>query len=122
MKPEQLKLLAEWYYGEGIIVCSFNNDILRINNGLDNDVNFVPHKDSNQLDMLEDKMIKELNKKYERPIQITITCGRLGTAYFIRYFVSELNGDDRFYLEDEGKTKNEARLNAILNYVGGLEQ
>lgn len=64
-----------------------------------------PHLDSNQLDLLEDKMIEsEIGEMeiyfYDDNVEVVY----YGSEGILGY----------------GKTKNEARLNAIINYVEGI--
>jgi len=73
-----------------------------------------PHKDSNQLDMLEDKMIEQNN--YHHIIQEThIQDISKEKKYIIWYQFS--GADEKPQVAGVGKTRNEARLNAILNYI-----
>lgn len=92
MNEVELKKLAEW---------------LRI------EFWFKPHKDSNQLDMLEDKMIE--NKK----VKIIITKFEITILYQCYELMSDM--EMPLLTSGTGKTKNEARLNAILNYVEGVK-
>ena len=96
VKQSELKKLAEWY---GYDIQLYSKD----------SVDWQPHKDSNQLDMLEDKMIEE-------------------AGYYAIAFNKKDNGWVCSYMNpktiegtiDNGKTKNEARLNAIVNYIEGI--
>ena len=106
MRQEQLKKLAEW---AGINIKQ-----------LPLAFPFEPHKDSNQLDMLEDKMIEDIYRAvdYSRCVNIEIyfdTGGFVNPK--VRVFVVDRDSREDFSERGIGKTKNEARLNAILNYV-----
>ena len=107
MKQEQLKKLAEWYYDKKIYYDVETNKAFRANIGEERIYvgDWQPHKDSNQLDMLEDKMIEEA-----KIMQISIylyEAKKIEVHYVI---------EGRFIC-GAGKTKNEARLDAILNYI-----
>ena len=96
MKQKEFEILAEWY-------------------GQDNMPEYMlldwqPDKDSNQLDMLEDKMIEELE-----------------TLDSIEWAIDNIEGVDdwaviyqdnfQVFTQGYGKTKNGARLDAIINYI-----
>ena len=68
MKPKQLKLLAEWWYRKDHIVgfekgeksnCLLVKYVKQLALGIQHTDVWQPHKDSNQLDMLKQKFIKE---------------------------------------------------------------
>ena len=108
MKQEQLKKLAKWYGLEKISSGSPEPDCYNKNDFYVDVDYWQPHKDSNQLDMLEDKMIKEYNI-YKFIVWDREEDERMRVYYYGRYMDLEIRGI--------GETKNEARLNAILNYV-----
>ncbi len=105
MKQEQLKKLAEWY---GLIMedeedyCYYNPH----NRGLISECDWQPHKDSNQLDMLKLKYIKEA-KIGEAKIKYHSD----GTRLIVRS-VDVINTDTAFE-----KSENECWLIVILNYI-----
>lgn len=108
MNDEDKKILVEWC---GLEHFKWHND----NTYIPTNEKFNPDSDSNQLDMLEDKMIKELRVFDECPFYLDFTYyqdGLIGVAYknYVR----------KRFAKGEGKTKNEARLNAIINYVKGV--
>jgi len=126
MKQEELKLLAEWYgykttpIKDGRKIAWYLVEDMGIKNEHKRRIHWMPDKDSNQLDMLEDKMVSEFVEKYS-PHK-----GHIKSE--ISYFGKKVKcgilfvGDGDLgtwgkYAEGLGKTKNEARLNAILNYV-----
>ena len=104
MDEDKLKLLAEWY---GFEIQEYSKD----------SVDWQPDKDSNQLDMLKKKFIKELRLKYYPSLlKIKIIVARNG-VYCLDIFVEQSKGWLRLpELEEAGK-ENECWLNAILNYV-----
>ena len=115
MKQEDLKILAEWYGYK-------KNEIVKVEDygiGIKDCFPFRPHEDSNQLDMLEDKMIEGIQNKYEQRICIKIinNYGKKEFIYIITLYPEDSESSDRHILVSIGKTKNEARLSAILNYV-----
>ena len=91
MENKKLKLLAEWYY-EGKVTPD----------------NIWSSLDSNQLDMLEDKMIEDIGQ-YALTLRFVIL--RTGKYKVDVFDYSEV------YASGKGKTKNKARLNAIISYV-----
>jgi len=101
------KELAEWY---GFNVVKYYKDSLQIEDDKSTG-EFEPDKDSNQLDMLEDKVIQEseYNGIYLCPKEKGWNC-----SYCIR--------NTPHFIEADGKTKNEARLNAIYNYIKSLSK
>ncbi len=117
MKQEQLKKLAEWY---GLKFITHVNGyeykgVPAYNTGEGQYLNLAiwqPHKDSNQLDMLEDKMIEEC--EFIR-MRLFIDKQPNGKTYYQAQHFHYKPGC--LYLIGDGKTKNEARLNAILNYI-----
>ncbi len=119
MKQEQLKKLAEWYYKKGAALLnpSTNDRYLNVQESptmMGGWIKFQPHKDSNQLDQLEDKMIKELKIKMDNNLlQYSMFFHNEQNEYDAHYY----NNDEPYNLFGKGKTKNEARLNAILNYM-----
>ncbi len=113
MKQEQLKLLAEWY---GLKLRG-ELPFLHITDGIDSATTYwQPHIDSNQLDMLEDRMIVSF------PIwQLTIWRNSKDHLYHIWYEYKKQPGGRDEFIKGKGKTKNEAKLNAIISYVEGLK-
>ena len=117
MKQEQLKKLAEWYWdGKNIFdlpqitdmyLPSECNDI-RVELDMKNVITFDPCEDSNQLDMLMKKWIKEA--KINRIEYDLLQSGWWQATYY--YGVDD---DERY--ETEGKGINACDINAILNYV-----
>ena len=105
MKQEDLQILAEWLG-------------LKWKSPLIND--WEPHLDSNQLDMLEDKMIEELDI-------VRIEVNKCFGGGWKAMYLNEIPYEEKIgYYSDvvaveKGKNKNEARLNAILNYVEGVK-
>jgi len=113
--------LAEWYWGDKITDMVIPNafslpsecyDIMVELEMKSEAVTFEPQENSNQLDMLEDKMIRDLE-----------------TLESIEWFDDgkELGWDvvyqDSFQILAQGcgKTKNEARLDAIIDYLEGIK-
>jgi len=138
MKQEDFKLLAEWY---GYKIRNYNKWVKEIDSKwhhkLGNAVclfyplghslhavnthgfycrieNWQPHKDSNQLDMLEDKMIEELRVKHKTPVNLSVGVYRDNSKWLCQLHNEFYNS------EIEGKTKNEARLNTVFNYIKKL--
>ncbi len=116
MKQEQLKKLAEWCgykVDDGYLLNKNSEPVAEIREETEDDFwvkhlpLWHPHQDSNQLDMLEDKMLKE------NELPIWITMGYKVNNWIVNYAVEQ----KAIYVNGLGKTKNEARLNAILNYV-----
>ncbi len=121
MKQEQLKKLAKW---GGVRLMTLEDETLAVAipfqvNDLEGNLPhklWQPHVDSNQLDMLEDKMIKETDVAR---IEITLRFG----GYYVAQYWDEKRIGEPFHFESDlitsgkGKTKNEARFNAILNYI-----
>jgi len=104
MKPSQLKKLAEWY-ADDKAPFTFKQLGLAV---------WQPHKDSNQLDQLEDKMAEELGR-----LELDLASdGARGIVIARHCYVKD---GIIVHITAEGKTKNEARLNAILNYVEGIK-
>jgi hypothetical protein len=95
MKQEKLRLLAEWIEPK----CKTIQDLI---------VDALEKMDSRPIDMLEDKMIEELN------VDQYYWLSDSGRTKFIIKFTSN---DYQTMHEGRGKTKNLARLNAIINYV-----
>lgn len=117
MKQEQLKLLAEWGYKKGatLLPPSTNEDYLNVQEKpsmMGGWIKFRPHIDSNQLDMLEDKMLLEVTQ--HGVVNIIYWYRKYSGKYMWKYSCAG-------YIEGEGETKNEARLNAITQYVEGLK-
>ena len=129
MNKEQLMKLAEWYgyvvYPEDLFKGKMPknwdniwNDGKRLKIDGDeiifisgNSSSWNPLEDSNQLDMLEDKMIEEakINK---------ITHSFFHETQVGEWLVEYWNVDkEKRIIAGTGKTKNEARLNAIIKYV-----
>ena len=113
MKQEQLKKLAEWSIdindieGESNFYKDDEGDYRFIDyRGIDYE--FDP-LDSNQLDMLEDKMLDELGVNEIRIYRYD----NVDECFRVEYY----NYDNVGVADGEGKTKNEARLAAILNYI-----
>ena len=105
MKQEQLKKLADWYYGKDLWKTEYKQ------------IPFIPHKDSNQLDMLGDKLWEDFNVEY---MKIKNTPTAFIADYYKKYKTYSLfkkSVPSERIISGRGKTKNEARLNAILNYV-----
>jgi len=105
MNDEDKKILVEWC---GLEHFKWHND--NTYTYIPTNEKFNPDSDSNQLDMLEDKFMEEID------------------CHAMIYNVEEMRAEYDYWLEDEplayvgkGKTKNEARLNAIINYVKGLK-
>ena len=123
MKQEQLKKLAEW---AGVRLMTLEDETLAVAipyevNDLEGnlpDKLWQPHVDSNQLDMLKKKFIKELRLKYYPSLlKIKIIVARNG-VYCLDIFVEQSKGWLRLpELEEAGDNDNECWLNAILNYV-----
>ena len=111
MKQAQLKKLAKWanirlmVLEDKTLAVAIPYQINELKGNLPDKL-WQPHKNSNQLDMLEDKMIEGMG--VER-IELQPT----EESWLVDY---EYNFGAGF-VSAEGKTKNEARLNAILNYV-----
>lgn len=85
--------------------------------GWDPPIDFCPYLDSNHLDMLEDKMLDECAielLEIERGGNINEHKFVLVRGY------ATFNSEQKLLVDGKGKTKNEARLNAILNYVKGV--
>ena len=102
MKQEQLKMLAEWYGYEvrNVIMESSSWVAIYTDKGLSIKLPLLQF-----IDELEDKMIEEA-----KIMQISIylyEAKKIEVHYVI---------EGRF-IYGAGKTKNEARLNAIVNYV-----
>ncbi len=121
MEVDKLRKLAEWYGAEFRL---YNKDNAGggkehygwIINGVYKG-EFKPYKNSNQLDMLEDKMWQGLDSTY---IKISY-----GSMYLVSYIKVKRWGGEEFEEQISygyGKTKNEARLNAILNYIRRLKK
>ncbi len=96
-RSKDLRALAEW---RGTIPVN-----LLINNG------WNPFLDSNQLDMLEDKMIEEAKIS---KIVLSFFHETKNGEWLIEYWCLSM---EKRITAGQGKTKNEARLNAILNYI-----
>ena len=112
MKQEQLKKLADWLC-EDELYTPFSKC----------PVWCMPQKDSNQLDMMEDKMIEELSnyelcKNLSGGFRLDIIIYIGNNTTLIQYMPSNRHS---VFIEGVGKTKNKARLNAILNYVERLK-
>jgi len=105
MIQEQLKKLVEWYYEEKY--SSVSIDWIMGDGEID----------SNQLDMLEDKMMSKILA--DSNSKEGLVSERIVFTLSGYWYVEYTSGS--FILNSEGKTKNEARLNAILKYVEELE-
>ena len=77
--------------------------------------------DSNQLDLLEDKMIEELRTKHNRPVNLSVGVFSDGETYLAQVACGYIGDVKIVDFNIKGKTKNEARLNAIISYVEGLK-
>ena len=123
MGQEQLKKLAEWYgeiknnmlYKDRLIIAHLHNclDVTKIATY----PIWQPHKDSNQLDMLGDKLWEDFNVEY---MKIINTPTAFIADYYKKYKTYSLfkkSVPSERIISGRGKTKNEARLNAILNYI-----
>lgn len=100
---QKLKLLAKWY---GVRLGKLA-DLLIWN-----------ERYINTLDMLEDKMWQEARIICLKIFYLTET-----EKWIAWYYLPEQKKHDILptTIDGIGKTKNEARLNAILNYVEGLK-
>lgn len=96
MTHEDLKLLAEWYYEKEYFSVSMDW------------IYYEGDIDSNQLDLLEDKMLKETKVFLMKLFVLE------NGAYTVKFRTNTL---EDFSFAGDGSTKNEARLNAILNYI-----
>ena len=113
MKQEQLKKLAEW---AGVRLMTLEDETLAIAipfqvNELEGnlpDKLWQPHEDSNQLDMLKKKWIKEA--KINR-----IEYDLLQSSWWQATYYYGVDDDERY--ETEGEEINDCDINAILNYV-----
>ena len=119
MKQEQLKKLAKWYgynIDDGYLINKNSEPVAEIREETEDDFwvkhlpLWQPHRDSNQLDMLEDKMIEEIETldSIEWCIDDIEGCEEWAVIYQDNFQV---------FAQGIGKTKNEARLDAILNYI-----
>lgn len=128
LTQEQLRKLAEWY---GLELRTHSNKNFQILNAKEKNfgfksgdtftypIYFMPDRDSNQLDMLEDKMIQELDEFLYCEIGMTENDASFG--WWCIYYGKEGMLGKKVTIDAGGKTKNEARLNAIINYVEGLK-
>ena len=121
MKQAQLKDLAIWYYDDVDLIVheGFQPNSMIVENVEKRKCYteyWKPHVDSTQLDMLEDKMVAELRKNNQWQIHLQIEC--FVTGWFC---CRVLNVPDKRVLVcgDNGKTKNEARLSTVVNYLKG---
>ena len=114
MKPKDLERLAEWYYkGENReLVCSEKTQSIFTRNPKTKRLDEALCLD-HQLDQLEDKMIEEMMNS--GAIDIHVQCDKRDYTY--RITVDAIRKSI-----GSGKTKNEARLNAILSYVKSIKE
>ena len=112
MKQKDLQILAEWMYGDKLSDMVLPDECQHISIEFKESIGqltyFDPIEFSNQLDMLEDKMIKEARIKRKE-----IFYRDKWTA--ARYFTDS----EHFFLGavSNRKIENEARLNAILKFA-----
>ena len=107
MKKSELRTLLEWFYDDKYR--DLRGETWLRSGG------WRPNEDSNQLDLLEDKLkYKIINiVKNEESIDLNVKIRKFDCYYLL---------DDKDNLIcGTGKTKNEARLDAILNYVQTLK-
>lgn len=107
---DKLKMLAEWYGCKSI---KWTARVYYDEKGNE----FHPDRNSNQLDMLEDKMIEELRTKHNRPVNLSVGVFSDGETYLAQVACGDIGDVEIVDYNVKGKTKNEARLNAIINYV-----
>lgn len=90
LTKEDKIILAEWYNGEKVTFSPFI---------------FIPESDSNQLDLLEDRMIKELGID---KVEIYYIKNQVDIFYFNK---------KKLWGSSTGNTENQARLSAILTHM-----
>ncbi|MCP4394513.1 MAG: hypothetical protein GY804_09650 [Alphaproteobacteria bacterium] len=114
MNQDKLRLLAEWYWGNEIsdmvLPDECNFIYVELKTSIGKSIYFDPLEDSNQLDMLKKKFIKEAGIKSWSVNRYSDNNFELGLFRFMRSEPDVSNG------KDDG----ECWLNAILNYVEGL--
>ena len=116
MTQQQNKELAEWY---GLELKGSKTPYIEFPDKDNPKITVAdiwqPDTDSNQLDLLEDKMVKELGR-----LEMQLASdGAMGMVLCWHSYIQDGVAKE---IKGKGKTKNEARLNAIYNYVKGLNQ
>ena len=120
MKQQELKLLAGWYYkGENReLVCSEKTQSIFTRNQKTKRLDEVLCLD-HQLDMLEDKMIEEWGIDYHFTL---LNKSAARSSWEAQHVYGVQYTDDSQAITGKGKTKKEARLNAILSYVKSIKE
>jgi len=106
LTQEELKLLSEWYWKEKVKDVSDCECIEFISGRTET---LIPYKNSNDLDMLEGRMMYELK---DTLFYYELYVG--ADEYVIRGYNFDRT---EMFVNGYGHTKNEAILNAIIRYV-----
>ena len=108
-------LLAKWYYSPEEIynIYDINNTTIEIDFNKDENTIFNPYE---KLDAFDDKMLEELGNEWDEA-----AIGKYEGNYYYRVLQWMADDVDETLVYGTGKTKNDAKLDAIVNYVKSLD-